>query len=323
VSDVSEPVVYPRYDELPLLNERWRAAWGVFGEDDEIGTLGRLTPERGRRGAACVRSGESFPLNWELEQPDPAILGRQVLRHEVIDLAPIAHPGTEDRYQDFWPQGSSQWDALNHIGHPEVGFYNGRTFAAVLDGANGIHAVARHGIAGRFVLADVARYLERTGSPIEFDRKREITVDILEATLAAQGCDLEPGDVLLVRFGWVGWYRSLSPAQRVSLVEEHYFPAPGLSADEETAAWLWNRGVAVVGGDNPILEAMPPRPESPEGFLHFRLIPLLGMTIGELLDLDGLAIACDRDRRYDGLLVAAPLNKHAGSGSPANAVAVR
>jgi kynurenine formamidase len=50
---------------------------------------------------------------------------------------------------------------------------------------------------------------------------------------------------------------------------------------------------------------------------------MLGIAIGELFDLDALAGDCADDGVYEGLFVAAPLNKVGGSGSPANAIAFK
>lgn len=98
---------------------------------------------------------------------------------------------------------------------------------------------------------------------------------------------------------------------------------PGLLPAESTARWLWDQHVAAVVSDNPALEMLPVDMTSPGTFLHFRLIGLLGIAIGELFDLDALADDCARDGVYEGLLAAAPLNKVGGSGSPANALAIK
>jgi hypothetical protein len=60
-----------------------------------------------------------------------------------------------------------------------------------------------------------------------------------------------------------------------------------------------------------------------ELLLHFALLPLLGMPIGELWDLDVLAEACAADGRYAFLLTSAPMHLRHGVGSPPNALAVR
>ena len=54
-------------------------------------------------------------------------------------------------------------------------------------------------------------------------------------------------------------------------------------------------------------------------FLHFRILGLLGIPIGEMWDLEALAEDCASDGVYEFLLTSAPLNLLDGVGSPANA----
>jgi len=299
------------------------AAWGVFGMNDDIGTLNLLTEERVRRAATLVRRGAVFSLNWSLQLPDPPLFGRRALKHEVHDLTEIAHPGTDDHYDDFYPQASSQWDSLAHIGTPDGWFYNGRKMSDILRGENTIDAWARRGIAGRFVLVDIAGARAASGQPLACDQRVEVGVEELEAVLAAQGTALEIGDILLLRFGWVGWYESLDGTARQRMAATPRFPAPGLACEERTAAWLWDHHVAAVASDTPPLEAWPPDLSRLDGFLHYRLIPLLGLAVGELFVLDPLAEDCARDGVYEGMFVSAPLNQPGGAGSSANALALK
>lgn len=299
------------------------AAWHVYGSRDELGSINLLTPERVVFAASLVRRGAVFPLNWDLEQPNPALFGRQNLEHSIVDLDPA---GTEDFYDRFYPQASSQWDGLAHIRHPEHGFYQGYTRQEItgLEGSRiGIEHWARRGIAGRFVLADLDRHFAKTGQPIRQDESEAISVQDIDACLADQGVALTPGDILLLRFGWINWYQTTDDETRERLASTDLFPTPGLTNSEDTAAWLWDKAVAAVAADNPALEVQPFDEGRPDGFLHYRLIPLLGMAIGELFALDDLASDCAMDGQYDGLFVAAPLNKRGGCGSPANAVAIK
>jgi hypothetical protein len=55
--------------------------------------------------------------------------------------------------------------------------------------------------------------------------------------------------------------------------------------------------------------------------LHRRLIPGLGMPLGELWDLDALAECCRSKRRYTMCVATVPLNLP-GVASPENAVAI-
>ena len=313
----------PRYVDLPLDPAKPpRSAWGVFGDDDELGTLNLLTPERVRTAATLIRRGDVFPLSWELDQPDPPVFGRGKLRHTIKSL----DDGTDDFYDDFYPQASSQWDALSHIAHPEYGFYNGCTRTEITGcpgSRNGIDNYARHGIVGRFVLADVERYRRTQARPLRPDCYEAIPVSDVEATLAQEQVSLETGDILLLRFGWITWYQGTDPATRTAIAASA-FPgsSPGLSPAESTAEWLWDHHVAAIVADSPAIEAIPFAPRVDE-FLHYRLIPLLGIALGEMFVLDPLAAACAQDSVYEGLFAAAPLNKIGGSGSTANALAVR
>jgi kynurenine formamidase len=314
----------PRYRDLPgpTASRPAGAAWGLFGESDEVGTLNLLTPDLVRRAASLVRWGTVFPLNWRMDLPAPPLLGRGAVRRVEKDLG----PGTDDYYDDFYPQASSQWDALRHVGHPTYGYYNGFPLEDPRDlGAPhlGIDQWAVRGIAGRFVLADVDRYRSLRGHPFRHGERAPVTVAELDGVLAAQQVTLDHGDILLLRFGWITWYGQLDVAQREMLSMARMFPAPGLAAEERTAEWLWDHAVAAVASDTPALEAMPFDRSSVEGFLHYRLVVFLGMAVGEMFDLDALADDCAANHVYEGLFVSAPLNYPGGSGSPANALAIK
>ena len=97
--------------------------------------------------------------------------------------------------------------------------------------------------------------------------------------------------------------------------------APGLDGARETAAWLWDQGISAVGADNHALEALHVLRE--EGFQHRRLLPMLGIAIGEYFDLEELALDCAADGVYEFMLVSSPLNLPGGGGSPPNAYAIK
>jgi hypothetical protein len=52
-------------------------------------------------------------------------------------------------------------------------------------------------------------------------------------------------------------------------------------------------------------------------------IPLLGMALGELWDMEALAEDCLADGVWEFLLVAKPLYVNGGVGTPANALAIK
>jgi hypothetical protein len=311
----------PSYDDLPVRpGLPPGSSWGIWGEGDVFGCLNLLTPDRVMAGIGAVRRGRVFPLNLELELPGPPLFGRAAMRHEVKTLGGPFH---DDELHGLNTQSSSQWDGFRHVGHPGYGFYDG-----VADEDHGVHHWARRGIAGRAVLADVARWRESQGRPIDAAGSDPIDPEDLHGTLAAAGVDVEAGDILLIRTGWLSWYRGLDQPAREALAVGR-MKAPGLRPGTATARCLWDLHIAAVAADNPALEVWPPQlgiddpARMHEGFVHFSLLPLLGMPIGELWDLDGLAADCAADGVYACLLTSAPLNVEQGVGTPPNALAIK
>jgi kynurenine formamidase len=162
----------------------------------------------------------------------------------------------------------------------------------------------------------------------------------VQATLEAQATQVAVGDILLIRTGWMQWYRSSPDTVRARLAAQgvHDMASPGLLPGRDMAEYLWDLHPAAIALDNPAVEQWPrghPRPTEEvqqlvrdpdrceEVFLHFSLLPLLGIPLGELWHLDDLAEACAGDRRYESMVASAPLHLAAGVGSPANAVAIR
>jgi kynurenine formamidase len=310
----------PSYSELTSGASRVNgSAWGLWGDDDEIGALNDVTPAHVAAAAALVQRGAVFSLNWDLELPSPGLFSRGPLRYVLRDDG----FGMDDHYDNLFPQCSSQWDALSHFSHPEHGYYGGRGPAELKRPLckNGIHNLARRGIASRFVLADVARCREADRRPIDHAAGEALPITEVEAALAAQGTAAAPGDILLIRFGWTSWYESLGQGHRDALAEGRDFLAAGLEPGEATVRWLWDSGIVAVASDNPALEACPFDPVGRN--LHSHLIALLGIPIGEMWDLSALAADCANDGRYTGLLTAAPLNVRGGVGSTANALALK
>ena len=185
-----------------------------------------------------------------------------------------------------------------------------------------IHHWADQGIVGRGVLLDVERFLAKTDPAYNPLSELSIDATLLAAVAADQGVEIRRGDVLCVRFGWVSHYLQLDGAGRRAYgAAEISPPFAGLAADESTARALWDWQVSAVACDNPGAEVSPGT--AAVGSLHRRLIPTLGLVVGELLDFDRLAERCAEDRRWTFVFTAVPLNTRGGIGSPANAIAIR
>jgi kynurenine formamidase len=230
---------------------------------------------------------------------------------------------SRDDYLDrFWLQGSSQWDAYAHFRHPVHGDYNGVDSADIHAGAGGrlgVDAWAAQGIVGRGVLIDLARSFERRSVAYDVASPFSFTVDDLERAAEEQALEFRPGDILILRTGWMRAYQAASPADfiRTNIV------CAGLEPSERTAAFLWDQRFAAVAADNCSVESCPSPPGGYQFPLHCILLPLFGMPIGEFWDLEGLAAACAADGCYEFFFASVPLNLRGGIGSPAQALAIR
>jgi kynurenine formamidase len=323
---VTAPERLPRYRELPTRDGVDHCAWGLFGEADQVGMFNLQTPERVTKAARLVRQGKVFPLNWKLEMPSPPVYGRGALKHSIVSFPPDDW-GHDDWYDNFYPQASSQWDGLTHVGIGGGLFYNGVRKDQVTGAPgtrNGIEHWAERGIAGRCVLLDYARWHERERGPLLRNETHLISVDDLEGVRRAQGVALEAGDVLLIRTGWMEWYEQQDEATRVAVSQPGATRFPGLDSTEEMAAYLWDHGLCAVAADNPAVEARPSR-NAGDGriFLHYYLLGRFGMAIGEMFYLERLAAECAADGTYEAFFTSAPLNKLGGAGSPPNALAIK
>jgi len=94
-------------------------------------------------------------------------------------------------------------------------------------------------------------------SPIE---RHAISEQDLEAVAAWQGTDFRQGDVLLIRSGFVKWYKQASPEDRRKGTVEGAAWA-GVEGTQSSVEWFWNRHFAAVGGDANVFEAWPARDE--------------------------------------------------------------
>jgi kynurenine formamidase len=311
----------PTYDELLNRSDGPSgSSWGLWGDDDQVGALNQISSDQVARAAALVTRGAVFPLAWRMESPEPALFGRGPIEHVKVDDG----FGMDDHFNRFFPHGSTHWDSMAHFRHPVHGYYGGRQADDLKgpDARNSIAEWAKRGVAGRFLLADVERWRRETARPIAHGTPEAIPVADVVATLEAQGVEPQLGDVLLMRCGWIEWYEGLAPDERQALADDPWrAQSPGLSAADDTLAWLWDAGIVAVASDVPAVE---PLPFDPHGeCLHARAIALLGINLGEMFALDDLARDCADDGRYVGLLVSAPMNFTGATGSPANALALK
>lgn len=188
---------------------------------------------------------------------------------------------------------------------------------------------------GKGVLLDYCSWAERNGISYNPMSKHVIKVADLIAIAEDQGVTFCPGDILLVRTGWIKWYEENNEEQRLKYIT-HGSAWIGVEGCEETLEWLWNQHFAAVAGDSIGWEAWPPQPgyskicfrpilecaNTAFAELHDHLLSLWGMPIGEMWDLEALAKECEKQQRWTFFLTSAPLNITGGIASPPNAIAI-
>jgi len=151
----------------------------------------------------------------------------------------------------------------------------------------------------RGVLLDLARGAGVAELPVDF----EVKPKHLDA--AAQGIEIQPGDVVLLRTGWAAYWSE--PARYLA---QGRGPGPSL----EGAQWLSGRGVFAAGSDTVAFERLPAETMP----VHVHLLVESGIHIIECLNLEELAAA----RVMTFLFVAAPLKIRGATGAPLRPLAL-
>ncbi|KIX91945.1 uncharacterized protein Z520_12334 [Fonsecaea multimorphosa CBS 102226] len=326
----------PKLEELPAIEGAPHYAAWFWGKDDEasstsqptciqtansnvqLGRLNLLTPKRIAKAASLIQTGESAGLNFPAGLPYPTFFGREPFKHTLKQVNPRAY---DDLYS-LNTQSSSQWDGFRHVGHDLGGgyiWYNHTTREQITNSSkNGIHAWSKKGIVGRGVLLDFYSFSGQSYHP--FDH-RHISAQELKACAKAQNVTFEYGDVLIVRTGWSDAYKMLDQKGREELGAKGYLEITfaGLDRSRETIEMLHDNYFSAVASDAPAFESWPM--DDPEHLHHF-LLPLWGVPIGEMWDLDRLAELCKKHNRYTFFLTSSPANVEGGVGSSPNAIAI-
>jgi kynurenine formamidase len=233
--------------------------------------------------------------------------------------------GFDDSLDSYNTQEGSQWDGLAHVGSPRYkAFYNGVKSSEIKDGPGGrlsIHKWANKFV-GRAVLLDAFRYRISHGRTIDPLKSEKYSLDDLKETAVAQGVELKPGTILLIRTGWMQAYLAASADEKAAMASLEGLKSCGIEDSTAMVQWFWDHRVAAVGTDCPAVEPWPWDFKN-EGALHYRTLCLLGLPIGEQFNLEELAADCAADKRYECMLVSVPMNLEGGIASPPNAVAIK
>lgn len=276
---------------------------------DERGTLARIGSAQVLAATGLVRSGRIVDLGMPLGPDTPVAshrpgMARFMTRDGGDYAAGAKRPGgfqfAEDTIQLPTHIGTHM-DALAHAWHDDH-IYGGHRQETIRSttGAQRCGADKLGPIVTRGILLDVAR--ER-----EWSSGEAIGAEALEAARAAAGVEIESGDVVLIRTGWLG---------RTGESAEAYFDGePGL--DITAARWLADTDLATLGIDNFAVESIP-FPDGQVFPVHQFLLRDHGIAPIEGVVLDELATLADGPFLFVGL----PLALVGSTASPLNPVAI-
>jgi kynurenine formamidase len=308
---------------LETLLENAPTNWGRWGDDDEVGAVNYLDESQVLAGVGAVRQGTTFTLGVPIGHPDgdPKSPSRPDAQHymrrdrghyESGKLPATNRQGADDVLV-LALHATSHVDALGHSWYDDA-LYNGFDPETTKGGLGrcSVEPIAEHGVVGRGVLLDVARHRGVDHLPAD----AEIDLDELLACADAQGTELRPRDVLLVRTGWLERFYD---GERDAI---EAFDEPGITYTDRFAEWVQNMEIPSYGSDT--LASERTYPESGVRLpLHSAFLRDQGILITEILDLEALAADCADDGQYDFCYVCAPLKIVHGTASPVNPIAIK
>lgn len=195
-------------------------------------------------------------------------------------------------------------DAKGHVARNNR-VTNNLDISGLQDYQNGLKALGIETTAPlvrRGVLLDIPRLLNLEVLPHDFG----IGEEEMEKAAKMEEVEIEEGDVVLVRTGWMRFWED---RQKYLSLEKG---VPGVV--EDGAKFLTKRRISFTGADTTAYEKVPPH------YLPCHVILLVenGIQIMEMLNLEELS----KNRIYTFLFIALPLKIRGGAGSPIRPIAI-
>jgi kynurenine formamidase len=269
--------------------------WGRWGKDDERGALNLITADVRRRAATLVKTGTAVSLSRQIPAETPATTAqpRPINQNgSGANVFLISGDYLFERQEIEYHGGRlSHFDALCHVSYNGK-LYNGLNFKEVVTQGRGCSKLsvnsARDGIVTRGVLLDLP------GTRV---RRQDV-----EAWEKKTGIRIGPGDALLLR--------SRRPGAQPALGAAGYDPS--------LIPFLKERDIALLGNDSAQEGGTIDGVAIP---IHTFTIVALGLNLLDNLALDDVAATADKLKRWEFMLVVAPLRMENGAGSPVNVIA--
>ncbi len=347
-----------------MSSDRWKnrpdgSTWGDFGDDDQLGRLNLLTPERVVRAGEELKTGQNFCLSIPLDCPPEIVLSpyrhAPILRPGLVGGAPNFNrlwsenePGTTDVVNDdlvvLHLQGSTQWDSLAHVGQlfdadgdgvPEIVYYNGYRGGEHIESSSdpqdsgilsqSLATTTRVDALGIDGMAETC--VQGRGVMVDLaahygQTSVRVGYDALMRILDEDGVTVEEGDMLCIHTGFA---QALIDAGETADIPAMLGSTPAFDGrDQKLLDWITRTGIATISADNFAVEAIPstPAPYPCASLpLHEHCLFKLGIHLGEMWNLSPLAAWLRENGRSRFLLTAPPLRLPGAVGSPVSGVA--
>ena len=281
------------------MTKRWQSrpagsTWGDWGDDDELGRINLMTPDKVLQGVREVEAGISFCLSLPLDYPGgtalnqrrhpPVVSPTEGMNGEPAIFYNVHMSEMEDwgdpKYVDVWAddvvtlslQYSTQWDSLAHVGAEydadgdgveEAVYYNG--YRAGVDlvgpradarGDGGPHRAFAHHLG----LEHMALHgIQGRGVLVDLAHHlghdwKRVGRQTLEEIMAADGVAVEPGDILLLHTGFAT--KVLEWERDPDPVKIHTTCSYLDARDESLLEWIADSQISALVADNYAVEGL-------------------------------------------------------------------
>ncbi|KAK0186058.1 hypothetical protein F5146DRAFT_1005190 [Armillaria mellea] len=304
----------PSFDELPSLHSFKGCAWGLWGDDDQLGTVNLLTDDVVKQAATEeIKTGQSVSLNWPINFPEKPLFKRKAAQILMMpDERGYAH--REDEIEMVHTLNLLDIDFMlsctkspgHAVGTPKDMLLGGKVPTpdpmsvdprlSRLGDPNSTPDWADHGICGRGVFLDLVDFYTSSGSPLPYDpwTTYAIKVPELEACAAKQGVKFRAGDILLIRVGHIKRYNESSQEEKNAVGSRDEETLAGIDQSDDMKRFLWDNHFSAIVSDQPALEVC-------LIFTSFRRF------WGEMFDLEKLSQVCKKTGRYTFFFSSWPL----------------
>jgi kynurenine formamidase len=291
--------------------ENWYPS--IWGKNDELGALNHISPNKIVEASRLVKSGKIYNLGQLLEYGISVhsyhgqFLYSTFRRHaDAIRLFNLKNKfGAMNVRLEMADHTGTHIDGLNHVSINDK-LYNGRVTTEITGtfGTSELGMEKTPAVFTRGILIDVASLLGVS----RLDKSHLISISEIQTCLEKSKLEIAKGDVVLLRTGWSQLWMKNN--------EEYSEHCPGIGM--AAGQWLCEKGAALIGADNWLVERADPEQPGESFSVHQYLITKQGIRLIENMQLENLA----EDGISEFLFVCLPLQIKGATGSTIRPIAI-